>query len=663
MPNSSYIIPARIKHAAKTSTQWQLDNDILELGEFGVESDTTLFKVGDGVATWNLLRYYQDVSSLPIWGGTLTGELRGTSAVFSGDVTGNNVISENLVQGTSGSFTNTLQSPNANITNLTAGNAIINNVTISKADLGIIRNGTDIVPDIIENEDGTQTLADNGGFIDFHWQGNMGTEDAPVDYTTRIIEDVSGKLKIIGALNIVGGDGINTTKLVASGNTTTNTLTVSGASSLASLTVSGNTVLNTVTVGGATIMNGALSVTHADGISTTKLTVSGATALNTVTISGATNIAGPLGVTHADGITTTKLVSSGPINCTNIVGAGSASITGTVSALEFACGNSIEITPPITAGHGGCIDFHYNGSTEDYTSRIIADGANELSLIATGGVFVNSTIYPRLSQSFSLGGPGNKFSEGYIDHIIGYADGATSPVYIPIPSSADLNNYQNKGYYLCALDATAATVTNSPTEGKAFSMEVIDTGTASGTIACKMQIVYRYDTGAIFKRIFWGGIWYAWRTLATTNDIPTVPDFPLAGPGVFNGGISDTEQDIMGAKNFTTGITTKLFYEACQSSEIDVFDSLTLDFGSYHVQRINVTGNTTILVNPIIPGGAYTIAPSVIIRNGGGKITWQNVLWAGGTPPELTATGIDIVTFLCVPGTGNNYGIVATDFK
>lgn len=639
MPNSSYIIPARIKHAAKTSTQWQLDNDILELGEFGVESDTTLFKVGDGVATWNLLRYYQDVSSLPIWGGTLTGELRGTSAVFTGDVTGNNVISENLVQGTSGSFTNTLQSPNGNITNLTAGNAIINTVTISKADLGIIRNGTDIVPDIIENEDGTQTLADNGGYIDFHWQGNMGTDEAPVDYTTRIIEDVSGRLKIIGALNIVGGDGITTTKLISSGNITTNTLTVSGASSLASLTVSGNTALNTVTVGGATTMNGALSVTHADGITTTKLTVSGATSLNTVTISGATNIAGPLEVTHADGITTTKLVSSGPINGTNIVASGQANVAGTVSALEFACGNSIEISPPTTAGHGGYIDFHYNGSTEDYTSRIIADGVNELSLIATGGVFVNSTIYPRLSQSYSLGGPGNKFSEGYIDHIIGYADGATSPVYVPIPSNADLNNYQSKGYYLCALDTTAATVTNSLTEGKAFSMEVIDTGTASGTIACKMQILYQYNTGAIFKRIFWGGIWYAWKKLATTDDVPAVADTSIVKEkvqnlGTVSGSIDinpDNGQIVIATVSAPGGVAPSIGFSMPDPDPTSPVLARTI--------TLILTLDATVTGGVTLPG-----------------------LWPGGTKPELKASTKNVLTLLTPDNGVTYYGVSATEF-
>lgn len=38
---------------------------------------------------------------------------------------------------------------------------------------------------------------------------------------------------------------------------------------------------------------------------------------------------------------------------------------------------------PSSAGHGGYIDFHFNGSTEDYTSRIIEDASGQLTLRAS----------------------------------------------------------------------------------------------------------------------------------------------------------------------------------------------------------------------------------------------------------------------------------------
>jgi hypothetical protein len=40
-----------------TSTEWQDVNSILASGEMGIETDTKLFKIGDGVTEWNLLQY------------------------------------------------------------------------------------------------------------------------------------------------------------------------------------------------------------------------------------------------------------------------------------------------------------------------------------------------------------------------------------------------------------------------------------------------------------------------------------------------------------------------------------------------------------------------------------------------------------------------------
>lgn len=40
-----------------TSAQWLTDNPILSLHEIGIERDTHLFKIGDGIRTWNQLPY------------------------------------------------------------------------------------------------------------------------------------------------------------------------------------------------------------------------------------------------------------------------------------------------------------------------------------------------------------------------------------------------------------------------------------------------------------------------------------------------------------------------------------------------------------------------------------------------------------------------------
>lgn len=40
-----------------TASQWTLANPILAEGEFGLETDTALFKIGNGVDDWNSLPY------------------------------------------------------------------------------------------------------------------------------------------------------------------------------------------------------------------------------------------------------------------------------------------------------------------------------------------------------------------------------------------------------------------------------------------------------------------------------------------------------------------------------------------------------------------------------------------------------------------------------
>jgi hypothetical protein len=40
----------------------------------------------------------------------------------------------------------------------------------------------------------------------------------------------------------------------------------------------------------------------------------------------------------------------------------------------------IEMMPGSSAGHGGYIDFHYNSSSADYTSRIIESASGTLSV-------------------------------------------------------------------------------------------------------------------------------------------------------------------------------------------------------------------------------------------------------------------------------------------
>ena len=57
----------------------------------------------------------------------------------------------------------------------------------------------------------------------------------------------------------------------------------------------------------------------------------------------------------------------------------------------------IDLDPGTSATNGGYVDFHYDDSTEDYTSRIIEDALGHLRIIAQNGILVPS-ISPTLNS-------------------------------------------------------------------------------------------------------------------------------------------------------------------------------------------------------------------------------------------------------------------------
>lgn len=70
-------------------------------------------------------------------------------------------------------------------------------------------------------------------------------------------------------------------------------------------------------------------------------------------------------------------LSTVPWNCSSLVANGS------VEAKAKLYGQCIEFSNiASSSGHGGFIDFHFNGNTEDYTSRIIEDANRQLTLCA-----------------------------------------------------------------------------------------------------------------------------------------------------------------------------------------------------------------------------------------------------------------------------------------
>ena len=70
--------------------------------------------------------------------------------------------------------------------------------------------------------------------------------------------------------------------------------------------------------------------------------------------------------------------------------------TGSISATHINPANSIEFSPSSSAGHGGYIDFHFNGSSSDYTSRLIESTSGTITLhgglTVTGQATLNGAV-------------------------------------------------------------------------------------------------------------------------------------------------------------------------------------------------------------------------------------------------------------------------------
>ena len=81
------IIDGYIQQKHGTATQWSTENPVLLAWEIGLETDTRLAKIGDGITDWNNLPYAFGGATLTI----TTGSADGTIAVNGTDVAVKNV--------------------------------------------------------------------------------------------------------------------------------------------------------------------------------------------------------------------------------------------------------------------------------------------------------------------------------------------------------------------------------------------------------------------------------------------------------------------------------------------------------------------------------------------------------------------------------------------
>lgn len=119
--------------------------------------------------------------------------------------------------------------------------------------------------------------------------------------------------------------------------------------------------------------------------------------------------------------------------------------------------------------------------------------------------------------------------------------------------------------------------------------------------------------------------------------------------GITNAVPVSGDAEITGAKTFTQGPYGTTVAMAAADVDLSAGDAFT----------VTISAATTLTFSNVPAGKAATF--NLIITNGGAAtVTWPtSVKWASGTAPTLTASGVDVLTFLTPDGGVTWYGTVA----
>lgn len=119
--------------------------------------------------------------------------------------------------------------------------------------------------------------------------------------------------------------------------------------------------------------------------------------------------------------------------------------------------------------------------------------------------------------------------------------------------------------------------------------------------------------------------------------------------GITNAVPVSGDAEITGAKTFTQGPYGTTVAMAAADVDLSAGDVFT----------VTISAATTLTFSNVPSGKAATF--NLIITNGGAAtVTWPtSVKWASGTAPTLTASGVDVLTFLTPDGGVTWYGTVA----
>jgi hypothetical protein len=241
----------RIQFRRGTAAQWTSYNPVLFIGEFGYETDTRLFKVGDGVTNWNGLSYSAStITSITagtgLTGGGTTGDLTigiDTSKVMQlttidakGDLlvgTADNTVARRSV----GTNNQRLVADSAETTGVKWVSDSVNTVVDAKGDL-LAGTADNTVARLGVGLDNNRLVADSSEATGLKW----------VDDSRNTVIDAKGDILIGTGDNVVArlGVGANKSIIVADSVQATG---IKWSSTIENLTLSNCTIDGTNKVG------------------------------------------------------------------------------------------------------------------------------------------------------------------------------------------------------------------------------------------------------------------------------------------------------------------------------------------------------------------------------------------------------------------------------
>ena len=200
-------MPTKIQLRRDTAADWTSNNPTLAAGEFGWESDTNRFKIGDGSAAWNSLAYadtLKTLGDLAVTGSTISAPSNGDLTLTTSGSGKVNISNAYTLPSSDGSANQVLQ---------TNGSGVLSFGSVSVGDFSFVGStmSSPSNADITLSPGGTGNVV--AGALTFN-----GTTISAADSSKITIAE---PLDVTGATTISGATTLSTSLALASGATVT----------------------------------------------------------------------------------------------------------------------------------------------------------------------------------------------------------------------------------------------------------------------------------------------------------------------------------------------------------------------------------------------------------------------------------------------------------